>query len=524
MWVELYFTLLKDENMNEGRAERIENLEQEIMQENKLKSGINIELKNRLKNAIISLDKGSNDESMIEICSLVYLPTWAAPKFPQNTERNQLETWVKLEIYEASLERQSEDAKAVQISGCAADKSCDSFFSNMKQAGMHFLQLHRQATYGHNKQYLTQPMTFRVYDSSSREEETNQIKVQSRTGTVNPSICPRSKTSEPNVNPIIVDVPNMTGSKMKAESNLNKSFTSGKDVGISHQGERISDTKSGLTEESHHIRTQTIYSPDNQNMHSGQKAGEPDRNLSKIITSNKEVEINHQTGEIHKTGRISDINSTLMEESHQVKMQTTIGINIPSRQQKEESSKPDSNPNKNLISGKDTDSSHQGGRISDTNSTLTEESHHVRTQTTHSRSSMHPEKEPGKSNRGLNKALTSKKDVQINHQAGEIHKTGRISDTISSLMEESHQVKMQTTNGIDSPRLQREEESGKPDSNPNKSLTSEKMLTAIIKVKGFQVQIPSLRKNPVMLGHRKCTVMMFQACFQRRELANPTET
>ena len=60
MWVELYFTLLKDENMNEGRAERIENLEQEIMQENKMKSGFNIELKNRLQNAIISLDRGSN--------------------------------------------------------------------------------------------------------------------------------------------------------------------------------------------------------------------------------------------------------------------------------------------------------------------------------------------------------------------------------------------------------------------------------------------------------------------------------
>ena len=53
--------MLKDEIMNKDRAERVENLEREIMQENKLKSGINIELKNRLKNAIISLDKGSND-------------------------------------------------------------------------------------------------------------------------------------------------------------------------------------------------------------------------------------------------------------------------------------------------------------------------------------------------------------------------------------------------------------------------------------------------------------------------------
>ena len=40
--------MLKDEIMNKGRAERIENLEQEIMQENKMKSGINIELKGTL--------------------------------------------------------------------------------------------------------------------------------------------------------------------------------------------------------------------------------------------------------------------------------------------------------------------------------------------------------------------------------------------------------------------------------------------------------------------------------------------
>ena len=52
--------MLKDEIMYKDRAERIENLEQEIMQENKMKSGVNIELKNRLQNAIISLDRGSN--------------------------------------------------------------------------------------------------------------------------------------------------------------------------------------------------------------------------------------------------------------------------------------------------------------------------------------------------------------------------------------------------------------------------------------------------------------------------------
>ena len=74
--------MLRDEVMNKDRAERIETLEKEIMQENELKSGINTDLKNRLTNVIISLDKGSNDESMLAMCSLVYLPSWAVPKFP----------------------------------------------------------------------------------------------------------------------------------------------------------------------------------------------------------------------------------------------------------------------------------------------------------------------------------------------------------------------------------------------------------------------------------------------------------
>ena len=67
--------MFRDEVMNKDRAERIENLEKEIVQENELKSGINTELKKRIKNAIIPLDKGSNDESMLEMCSLIYLLT-----------------------------------------------------------------------------------------------------------------------------------------------------------------------------------------------------------------------------------------------------------------------------------------------------------------------------------------------------------------------------------------------------------------------------------------------------------------
>ena len=139
--------MLKDENMNKGRVEMIESLEQEIVQEYKMKSGINMELKNRLQAAIISLDRGNNEESLIEICSLAYLPTWAAHKFPQNTERKQIENWVRLEIYESSLEKQSEVTKAIQISGCAATRTCNSLFVNMKQAEMHYIQKHRQTTH-----------------------------------------------------------------------------------------------------------------------------------------------------------------------------------------------------------------------------------------------------------------------------------------------------------------------------------------------------------------------------------------
>ena len=46
------------------------------MQENELKSGSNTELKKRLEKAIINIDKGSNDEFMLEMCSLIYLPNF----------------------------------------------------------------------------------------------------------------------------------------------------------------------------------------------------------------------------------------------------------------------------------------------------------------------------------------------------------------------------------------------------------------------------------------------------------------
>ena len=158
---------------------------------------------------------------------------------------------------------------------------------------MHILQIHRQTTYEHTNQYLTQPKTFRVYDSSSRKEEINQMEVQSRTSTIDPGVCPEDKTSKPSVNPIIRDVPNMTCSEMKAESNPSKSFTSGKDVDDRYQDERMSHTESSLTEEAHHVRTQTVYSSDTQSMHSEQTVGKPKENLNRILTTRKEVETSH---------------------------------------------------------------------------------------------------------------------------------------------------------------------------------------------------------------------------------------
>ena len=46
--------------MNNDRADRIKDLEEEIMQEKDLKSGSDVELKNRLKNATTYLDRGGN--------------------------------------------------------------------------------------------------------------------------------------------------------------------------------------------------------------------------------------------------------------------------------------------------------------------------------------------------------------------------------------------------------------------------------------------------------------------------------
>ena len=117
--------MFKNEAWNKARAVRIASLEEEVKLRYNLKSDSIIELKDKLENTTIMMDRGSNDESLFEMCSIIYLPTWAAPSLPRNTERSQLETWVKLDGYDASLEKQTEDAKALKIIKCEMDRSCE---------------------------------------------------------------------------------------------------------------------------------------------------------------------------------------------------------------------------------------------------------------------------------------------------------------------------------------------------------------------------------------------------------------
>ena len=87
-------------------------------------------------------------------------------------------------------------------------------------------------------------------------------------------------------------------------------------------------------------------------MHLEKKPGKPNRDLNIVLISEKDVESSHQVG------RISDEDSTLMEESHQVKKQTTCSSNVSITHPEEETSRPDRNPGKTLNSEKDGEGSH----------------------------------------------------------------------------------------------------------------------------------------------------------------------
>ena len=91
----------------------------------------------------------------------------------------------------------------------------------------------------------------------------------------------------------------------------------------------------------------------------------------------------------HQTGRRLDKDSILMKESCQVKMQTTCISNSSSTHPERETSRPEINP----PSGKDGEVSPQARRVSSVISTLMEEPHHVKMQTTHKsdHQKLHPE-------------------------------------------------------------------------------------------------------------------------------------
>ena len=114
--------------------------------------------------------------------------------------------------------------------------------------------------------------------------------------------------------------------KMKTKDKQIRDFKSAKNVESSNQGV-WSDLISDLTEESHHMRTQIIHNSDSQDMQLNQKNGEPNKNMSKTSTSRKEVEVNCQNGEGHKSRKVSEMNSTLREDSHQGEKHTSIYIN-----------------------------------------------------------------------------------------------------------------------------------------------------------------------------------------------------
>ena len=140
-------------------------------------------------------------------------------------------------------------------------------------------------------------------------------------------------------------------------------------------------------------------------------------------------------------------------------MQTTYSNDDLSMHLEEESSKPDIDLSKILTSEKDVEGSHQAGRSSGINSTLMEESHHVKVRTTYSNNdpSMHSEEEPCKPERSLSKILTSEKDVEGSHKAGSI------SGMNSIHMEEFHRIEIQTTSSNSDPSKQVKEDSGKSD-------------------------------------------------------------
>ena len=152
-------------------------------------------------------------------------------------------------------------------------------------------------------------------------------------------------------------------------------------------------------------------------MQLNQKNGEPNKNMSETSTSRKEVEVNCQIGEGHIYRKVSEMNSTLREDSLQGEKHTSI--NTTSCQKMEVTNKSGSITNETLISEEDNENSCQVGNLVNTVSAHTEGSHLMRMRITQGRSKMHPEKKPEKNNKDLDGDFIPK-DVQTEYQAEEM--------------------------------------------------------------------------------------------------------
>ena len=77
--------------MKQFQADCIRNLEERLIREIGEKSGVNTEFNLKFQTTTITLDRGENNLDLSEFCNLAYLPGWAEPKFPNNSNRSAVE-------------------------------------------------------------------------------------------------------------------------------------------------------------------------------------------------------------------------------------------------------------------------------------------------------------------------------------------------------------------------------------------------------------------------------------------------
>ena len=104
--------MMKFSDVKQHQAEYIDSLEKELIQEGIKKGVLNMELKKKLQEAVIKLDRGTNNENLNELCNLAYLPGWAVPKLSHNPDSKAAAEWVKMEVYMNSLEVQVQVANS----------------------------------------------------------------------------------------------------------------------------------------------------------------------------------------------------------------------------------------------------------------------------------------------------------------------------------------------------------------------------------------------------------------------------